>query len=121
MSGGLGEIETASFTDFRLHDSGNDLLRRIFYGDDVSSARFSQMSQAGVNGCRFPAAGRARKQQEAGSLLQELREFGHRRYWEIQVGQRSGRGSVEEAKDNFFARHSRIGCHSNIAARIYIS
>ena len=76
VAGRLHEVEAASFVDFRLHNAGNDLLGRIFYGDDVSSAGFSEMAQAGVNGGRFATPGRACKQQKAGSLPKEMHELG---------------------------------------------
>jgi len=103
MSGRLREIEAASSLIFRLHDPER-LLGRVFYADDVSSARFSQMAQAGINGLSFSRCGGPVSQQRGRKSAAELREFGQRRGWEKPIRKGSGRGSVlKRRRYDFFA------------------
>ena len=59
MAGGFGEIQTTRFVDLRLHDAGDDLLGRVFDGDNVAATLFREVAEAGVNGGRLAAAGGA--------------------------------------------------------------
>ena len=67
MASGFGEIETAGFVDFGLHDARQDLFDRILDRDDVTPARSSELAQACVDGGRFAAARWTGKKKQAGS------------------------------------------------------
>ena len=65
MPRGFRKRQPAHIADFGLHDVRDDLLHRIFHGDDVASARRGEISQAGVNRCRLSAARRTGQQKQS--------------------------------------------------------
>ena len=92
MPRGAGEIEADGFVDLGLHRAGNDLLDGVFDGDDVASAEFGEMAEAGVNRRCLAAARRAGEQQQAGGLPEKMFEFGNGGGGQGQFAERFGRG-----------------------------
>ena len=68
MPRGPGEIQPARLVHFRLHDTGHDLLHRVFHRDDVSPPQFGEATQTGINRRRLAAARRASEQQQPARL-----------------------------------------------------
>ena len=52
----LRKGQATSVVDFRLHHAGDDLLDGVFDGNDVASAQFEEIAEAGVNRGGFAAA-----------------------------------------------------------------
>ena len=75
VPGGLGEIQSARFVHLSLHNARDDLLGRIFGGDDVPSPALGELAKTRVNGGGFAAAGGAGQQKQAGGLTQEVFQF----------------------------------------------
>src|SRR5215472_7314483 len=72
---GFSKIKAARLIHFCLHDARNDLLSRVFDGDNVASAELREESEAGVNGCGLAAAGGSGEQKQTCGLPQEIIEF----------------------------------------------
>src|SRR5581483_12079493 len=68
MPRGFGKIQTDGFIDFCLHRAGNNLLNRVFDGDDMSSAGFGELPQTRVNRGCLAAAGWTSEQHQASRL-----------------------------------------------------
>jgi hypothetical protein len=109
VTGSFGEIEAASFVDLSLHDTWHDLLSRIFDGNNVPSAQFGQPQETGVNRRGLAAAGRAREQQQAGSLAQEPLQLCASFCGKIKLTEGTDFRGVEKAQNNFFTRYRRVG------------
>ena len=64
------EIESGRLIHLGLHHSRDDLLHRILDRDDMTPTQVHQVPKAGLDGGRFPAAGRAGEQKHARSTSQ---------------------------------------------------
>jgi hypothetical protein len=121
MPRGLGEVQSAGFIHFGLHDAGNDLFGGILDRDDVAAAEFGEELEARVNGRGLAAPGGAGQQEQTGSLPQEMFELGVRVLGEIEFAQLFSRGGTEKPQNNFFARHRRVSGDANIIRALDIA
>ena len=97
MTSGFRKRQPARLVDLGLHHVGNDLLDRIFDGDDVPRPRFGEGTQTGVDGGGLPAAGRTGQKQQPGALAEERFQFHADRFGETQFTQRRRVGGVEQS------------------------
>jgi len=116
MPRGAGKIKADSLVHLGLHRAGNHLLHRVLHGDDLASAQFGQIAEAGVNGGGLAAARRAGQQQQSGGLTEKMFQLGVGVRGQGQFPQRFCRGRIEKAEDNFLAGHGRIGGHADVVA-----
>src|SRR5947208_2642982 len=66
-----GKIQSPSFIDFGLHHARNDLLGRIFHGNDMPAPALAKSLKTGVYRRCFSATRRTGKQQETRRLAEE--------------------------------------------------
>ena len=84
----------------------------------MAAALLSEAAEAGINGGRLAAAGRAGQQQQAGGLTQEPFQFRPGFGSETQLIEGLDAGVVEKAEDDLLARHGRIGGNADVGAGV---
>src|SRR2546423_766308 len=121
VSGSFGKIQTDLLSDLRLHDPGDNLFHWIFDGDDMTSAETRQLTQTTIDRSCFAAARRPGQQHQPGSLAQKTPQLIHDRLRESQLLQCLISAAAEKSENNFLSGNSRIGSHTNVAARVDFS
>ena len=111
---GLGEIQSARLVHFGLHHAGNNLLGRVFDGDDVAAAKLGEKAEAGVNRRGLAAARRAGEKQQPGSLAQKFFQFSAGVLRQFQFAEIFCGGGVEQPQHDFFPAHRGIGRNADV-------
>src|ERR1700728_1039607 len=114
MSRSARKIEADGFVDLRLHRAGNNLLDRVFNGDDVASAKFSKMAQTGVNRRGLAAARRAGEQEQDARLTKKCFQFRTGALREFNFVQGFDRSRIEQPEDNLFAGDGRVSGNADV-------